>query len=156
MNKKILPYTIVPKYLPYDDSVQLSYREDGRFSIVKDGKFYSIIWATPGYFLLRSRLTRLLIEYNIPNFIFKSAYIYNPFTGQFWNDYFEVKIEKHIYPSHSPKVDKKGLRIWHYNYSHIFVSPKLKELIQKNGFSDLKFSYGYEGVRNIWVISYSK
>ena len=140
MSVDLRPFEVIPKFTMFNEGVQLFYLNDGRFQVTKNDKFCSFIWAAPSYFLFRYRLARLLIEKLIPKVMVKSAYIFRISTGEWWNNYFDIRIGDQISNIDSSKIISEGLNVWHYKNRHLFVSPNLKALIQDNGFHDLSFS----------------
>ncbi len=73
----------------------------------------------------------------------KPVQIVDQQTGEEWRNYFELIIRNELTTGNIDTLETSGIRIWHYTRENIFISPELKEVLQKTYKDKFEFSLGF-------------
>jgi hypothetical protein len=141
--KNMYPYSVDSKF-PH---VGLYLLDDGRFQTTKQGKLSPFMHGSD-YILLENKLADFLASLNIPHIEFEDAIVWNRGRNEEYFDYKELIFKKSIRfitEENIDSLDLEGLQVYLMAPNHLFVSPGLKELLQKAGFDYLRFFEGFNG-----------
>jgi hypothetical protein len=135
------PYSVDSKI----SSVGLYLLDDGRFQMTKQGKLAPFMCGSD-YILVENKLADFFASLNIPHIEFKDAIVWNRGKNEEYSDYKELIFRKSIKCITEENIDKlelPGLQVYLFPRYFLFVSPELKDLLQKSGCDYLRFSEGF-------------
>lgn len=140
------PYLVESKI----QAVGLYLLDDGRFQMTKQGNLAPFMCGCD-YILVENKLADFLASLSIPHIEIKDAIVWNRGKNEEYFDYKELRFRKsigYITEENINYLDLSGLQAYLYQPYvsppiYLFVSPELKELLQKSGFDYLRFSEGF-------------
>ena len=135
-----LPYEMIPRYSVSDELTQFYWLKEFHFQVIKYGKFCSFHFCPPNHFLFDQNLSNLLLDKCVEGIKLHPVTIYRKSTGQTWKNYNEVEIKNQLLKLRDININTDGLKIWHYKFKYLFVSPDLIKEIRKVEINDLVFS----------------
>lgn len=131
-----------PYYVETEDvPVGLYQLKDGRFQPIQEGKLGPFM-AGHSYLLVEKKLAQYLESLNIESATFKDAVIWDRKNDKEYHSHKEVIINQHFSSEQINDINLDGDRILMMNNEYVFVSPTLKNKLEKSQFSYLKFSEG--------------
>jgi hypothetical protein len=135
------PYSVDSKI----SSVGLYLLDDGRFQMTKQGNLSPFMHGCD-YILLENKLADFLASLDIQLIEIKDAIVWNRGKNEEYTAYKELAFKKsirYITEENINYLDFQGLQVYLLAPNHLFVSPELKELLQKSGFDYLRFGEGF-------------
>ncbi len=124
-----------------DFAVDLYQLKDGRFQPIKQGELGPFMYGD-GYLLIENELAEYLELLDLPRVAFKDAVIWDRKTDSEYRTHKEVIIGQHFSFDQINDIDLDGERILMMDNMYVFVSPALKNKLEKSKFTYLKFSEG--------------
>ncbi len=121
--------------------VELYPLKDGRFQLIRDGKLGPFM-SGPNYLLVETKLAQYLENLNVENATFREAVILDRGKNEEHHSHKEVIVRQHFSSDEINDIDLDGDRILMMDDQYVFVSPSLKEKLEKTEFGYLRFSEG--------------
>jgi hypothetical protein len=131
------PYHVYTEEIP----VELYPLKDGRFQLIRDGKLGPFM-SGPNYLLIERKLAQYLEKLNVENATFREAVILDRSKNEEHHSHKEVIVSQHFSSDEINDIDMDGDRILMMGNEYIFVSPSLKDKLEKSEFGYLRFSEG--------------
>src|SRR5688572_27625395 len=116
--------------------------DDGRFHVVWPGRMGNLFDCGDDI-LVSEALAAVLRETCSHCVECRATELVQVATGERFGTVYEICPREEITPELIQKVDATGLHAWRFGRAHLFVSPKVAELIRKEAFADLVFSPGF-------------
>jgi hypothetical protein len=114
---------------------------DGSLQLQTEGSMPPLL-AGPSYILADYRLATFLRSLPIPDVEYRPARLFRRRDGETWTNYTDVLPAHQLTAENFGSWPTDGHHLWHRNYSHLFVSPTLMDLLGSR-FSALDFSPGF-------------
>ena len=127
-----------------EPSVPLFRLADGRFQLTKDGQIAPFIYG-PGYFLVEKILAEFLLELDVPRISIQPAVIWHRGIGKEYSTHSRLMVDQCFTSSTINELDLTGNQLYSMDDCHLFVSPELKERLERFPFKYLRFSEGLSG-----------
>lgn len=134
----ILPFCVEPIG---QNPIGLYHKGNGLFRLYRVGDFEDMLLAHQ-YVLVRDTLAQFLADNSTNDVDFSEAVIYRQKTGERWTEYRIVRPSEEVTPGTIHKADATGLKLWHFDFGTLFVSPELKDLLEKAQWH-LRFQVGF-------------
>ncbi len=119
--------------------------KDGRLQIMKPGDL-ALIEDILGCIIIEDKLADFLFSLKIEGIALKDVVIWERSSDTEFHNYKQLLIEKKITPENIKSLTVKGLQMYVYNESYIFVSSELKEILEKSEFDYLEFKEGFSWI----------
>jgi hypothetical protein len=110
--------------------------------MIKEGELSSFM-AGWDYILIENKLADYLASLDIPQIEFKDAIIWNRGLNKEYFNYKQLIVRKYMTEENFETLDLRGLQMYLFSGNSLFVSPQLKELLEKSEFNFLLFSEGF-------------
>jgi hypothetical protein len=131
-----------PYYVETEESpVKLYQLKDGRFQLIQEGKLGPFM-SGYDYLLVETKLAQYLENLNVEITTFRDVVILARSKNEEYHSHKEVIISQHFNSDEINDLDLDGDRILMMDDQYVFVSPSLKEKLEKSEFGYLRFSEG--------------
>jgi len=131
------PYCVETEKTP----VKLYPLKDGRFQMIQEGKLGPFM-SGYNYLLVETKLAEYLENLNVEGTTFRDAVILESSENKEYHSHKEVIIGQHFSFAEINGINLDGDRILMMDNQYVFVSPSLKEKLEKSEFGYLQFSEG--------------
>ena len=123
-------------------AVSLYQLKDGRFQMIKQGNLSPFMNGFD-YILIDKELAGFLNLVDIPQIEIIDAIVWNRETEVEYKNYRQLVVNKYLTEENFKTQNLKGMQMYMYGNGNLFVSPGLKQLLEKSKFDYLFFSEGY-------------
>ena len=123
-------------------AVSLYQLRDGRFQMIKQGNLSPFMNGFD-YILIDEELAGFLNSVDISHIEIIDAIVWNRETEVEYKNYRQLVVNKYFTEENFQTQNLKGMQMYMYGNGNLFVSPELKELLEKSKFDYLSFSEGY-------------
>ena len=131
------PYFVETEETP----VELYPLKDGRFQLIRDGKLGPFM-SGPNYLLVETKLAQYLEKLNVEDLTIRDAVVLHRSRNEEYRSHKEVVVGQHVSSDEINDIDLDGDRIVIMGNEYVFVTPSLKEKLEKSEFEYLRFSEG--------------
>ena len=121
--------------------VKLYPLKDGRFQMIQEGKLGPFM-SGYNYLLVERKLAEYLANLNVDGTTFRDVVIWDSSKNEDYHSHKEVIIDQHLSTDEIDDINLNGDRIFVMDNQYVFVSPSLKEKLEKSDFGYLQFSEG--------------
>lgn len=132
------PYSVESKNF----HVGLFQLSDGRFQMIKQGNLSNFM-SGADYLLIENKLANFLSNLDIPLIDFRDAIVWNRKLDKEYKNFKQLIVKKYATEESFEHWDLSGLQMYLYGRNHLFVSPKLKEKLERSEFEYLLFGKGF-------------
>jgi hypothetical protein len=131
------PYCVYTEEFP----VKLYPLKDGRFQLIEDGKPGPFM-SGYNYLLVETKFAQYLENLNVESVTFRDVVILARSKNEEYHSHKEVIVGQHFSSDDINDIDLDGDRILKMDDQYVFVSPSLKEKLERSEFVYLRFSEG--------------
>lgn len=135
------PYFVHTKIKPVD----LYQLNDGRFQMIKQGCLAPLMCGYE-YVIVENKFGDYLDTLDIQNIELQKVIIWNRQTNEEYRNYKQILFDRHFSLNQMNDLNIDGLRVMLVmlmNNYYLFVSPKLKQILETSEFDCLLFSEGF-------------
>lgn len=136
----MLPF-LVESVVP---AVRLYELGDGRFQLLESAEVGAFLPGC-GYLLVERKLAEFLREHEVERIVLEDAVLFDRPSGKEFRTHMRVLVRQYFTPKQINDLDLNGLRLLTMNDEYYFVSPALKELLERFSFDYLFYTRGLEG-----------
>lgn len=140
----MLPFLIESR-LP---AVRLFELDDGRFQLLEATEIGPFLPGY-GYLLVERELAEFLTEHDVERIACEDAVLFDRPSNREFRTHVRVHVRQYFTSEQINDLDVTGLRILTMNDEYYFVSPALKEQLEKTTFVYLCFSEGLQGFSGV-------
>lgn len=136
----LYPFLVRTKIKPAD----LYQLKDGRFQIIKQGNLAPLMYGY-GYVIVEEKLANYLELLDIPNIDLQKIIIWNRQSNKEHRNYKQILFDQRLFLNQMNDLNIDGVKMIFFDNQYLFVSPKLKQILEKSEFDYLLFSAGFDG-----------
>lgn len=131
------PYFVYTKI----KSVNLYQLNDGRFQMIKQGSL-ALLMCGYQYVIVEDKFADYLDALDIRSIELRKVIIWNRQTNKEFRNYKQILFDRHFSLNQINDLNIDGIKMMLMDNHHLFVSPKLKQILEKSEFDYLLFSEG--------------
>jgi hypothetical protein len=113
--------------------------KDGRFQLIQEGAIAPFMWG-PGYVLVENAMAEFLEALRLCRVSCREAVIWDRKNDKEYRSHKQLIIGHHFSADQIDDLDLDGERMFLMGDQHVFVSPALKQKLESESFSYLRFS----------------